>query len=103
MHRVMTDNGPCFISDRFRDTCRARAIKHIRTRIYTPRTNGKAERFIQTAIREWAMQGSIKTLRKELHNSTHGLTSTTGTGHMLASIRDRPSAEPDPISMSTIS
>jgi transposase InsO family protein len=52
--RVMTDNGPCFISDRFRDTCRTWAIKPIRTRIYTPRTNGKAERFIQTAIREWA-------------------------------------------------
>ena len=54
IRRVMTDNGPCFISDRFRDTCRKWDIKHIRTRIYTPRTNGKAERFIQTAIREWA-------------------------------------------------
>jgi transposase InsO family protein len=54
IRRVMTDNGPCFISDRFRDTCRKWAIRHIRTRIYTPRTNGKAERFIQTAIREWA-------------------------------------------------
>jgi transposase InsO family protein len=52
--RVMTDNGPCFCSDRFRDTCRHFNLKHIRTRIYTPRTNGKAERFIQTAIREWA-------------------------------------------------
>lgn len=52
--RVMTDNGPCFISDRFHDTCRQLNLRHIRTRIYTPRTNGKAERFIQTAIREWA-------------------------------------------------
>jgi transposase InsO family protein len=51
---VMTDNGPCFISDLFRDTNRSLEIKHIRTRLYTPRTNGKAERFIQTAIREWA-------------------------------------------------
>jgi len=51
---VMTDNGPCFISDLFRDTNRSLHLKHIRTRIYTPRTNGKAERFIQTAIREWA-------------------------------------------------
>jgi transposase InsO family protein len=56
IRRVMTDNGPCFISDRFRHTCRKWAIKHIRTRIYTPRTNGKAERFIQTAIREWAYE-----------------------------------------------
>lgn len=52
--RVMTDNGPCFYADRFRDACRDLKLKHIRTRIYTPRTNGKAERFIQTAIREWA-------------------------------------------------
>jgi transposase InsO family protein len=51
---VMTDNGPCFVSDLFRDTNRSLDLKHIRTRIYTPRTNGKAERFIQTAIREWA-------------------------------------------------
>jgi transposase InsO family protein len=51
---VMTDNGPCFVSDLFRDTNRDLGLKHIRTRIYTPRTNGKAERFIQTAIREWA-------------------------------------------------
>jgi transposase InsO family protein len=51
---VMTDNGPCFISDLFRDTNRSLEIKHIRTRLYTPRTNGKAERFIQTAICEWA-------------------------------------------------
>jgi transposase InsO family protein len=54
LRRVMTDNGPCFISDLFRDTCKALHLRHVRTRIYTPRTNGKAERFIQTAIREWA-------------------------------------------------
>ncbi len=65
VRRVMTDNGPCFYADRFRDTCRDLALKHIRTRIYTPRTNGKAERFIQTAIREWLMQGSTKTPRKD--------------------------------------
>ena len=54
VRRVMTDNGPCFCSDRFRDTCGRFQMRHIRTRIYTPKTNGKAERFIQTAIREWA-------------------------------------------------
>ena len=54
VRRVMTDNGPCFCSDRFRDTCQRFRIRHLRTRIYTPKTNGKAERFIQTAIREWA-------------------------------------------------
>jgi transposase InsO family protein len=52
--RVLTDNGPCFYAHRFAQACRDLAITHKRTRIYTPRTNGKAERFIQTAIREWA-------------------------------------------------
>jgi transposase InsO family protein len=54
LRRVMADNGPCFVSDRFKAQCHALNARHIRTRIYTPRTNGKAERFIQTAIREWA-------------------------------------------------
>jgi transposase InsO family protein len=54
VRRVMTDNGPCFYAELFAHACRQLALKHIRTRIYTPRTNGKAERFIQTAIREWA-------------------------------------------------
>jgi transposase InsO family protein len=54
LKRVMTDNGPCFVSDRFKAQCKTLELKHIRTRIYTPRTNGKAERFIQTASREWA-------------------------------------------------
>jgi transposase InsO family protein len=52
--RVMTDNGPCYRSQEFRDACRDLGLKHIRTRPYTPKTNGKAERFIQTALREWA-------------------------------------------------
>ena len=54
VRRVMTDNGPCFCSRLFAAYCRTLHIKPIRTRFYTPRTNGKAERFIQTAIREWA-------------------------------------------------
>jgi transposase InsO family protein len=52
--RVMTDNGSCYKSFAFRDACRDFGIKHIRTKPYTPKTNGKAERFIQTALREWA-------------------------------------------------
>jgi transposase InsO family protein len=54
VRRVMTDNGSCYKSHAFRDACRELGLKHIRTRPYTPRTNGKAERFIQTALREWA-------------------------------------------------
>jgi len=52
--RVMTDNGSCYRSKAFRKACRDLGLKHIRTRPYTPKTNGKAERFIQTALREWA-------------------------------------------------
>jgi transposase InsO family protein len=52
--RVMTDNGSCYRSQAFRDACRDLGLRHLRTRPYTPRTNGKAERFIQTALREWA-------------------------------------------------
>jgi transposase InsO family protein len=52
--RVMTDNGSCYRACDFRDACRALGLKHIRTRPYTPKTNGKAERFIQSALREWA-------------------------------------------------
>jgi transposase InsO family protein len=52
--RVMTDNGSCYKAFDFRDACRELGIKHIRTKPYTPKTNGKAERFIQTTLREWA-------------------------------------------------
>ena len=52
--RVMTDNGSAYRSHDFRRLCAAAGIRHIRTRPYTPRTNGKAERFIQTSLREWA-------------------------------------------------
>lgn len=52
--RVMTDNGSCYRSRAFARACRRLGIKHVRTRPYTPRTNGKAERFIQTSLREWA-------------------------------------------------
>jgi transposase InsO family protein len=51
---VLTDNGSPYVSRRFKRLCRRLGLKHRRTRPYTPRTNGKAERFIQTALREWA-------------------------------------------------
>jgi transposase InsO family protein len=52
--RIMTDNGDAYRSHLIADLCRSRRMRHIFTRPYTPRTNGKAERFIQTALREWA-------------------------------------------------
>ena len=51
---VMTDNGSGYVSKVFRSAIEDLGVRHIRTRPYTPRTNGKAERFIQTALREWA-------------------------------------------------
>ncbi|GKT27212.1 hypothetical protein AVHM3334_22955 [Acidovorax sp. SUPP3334] len=54
IEQVMTDNGSPYKSRCFAKLLRRLGIKHIRTRPYTPRTNGKAERFIQTLLREWA-------------------------------------------------
>ena len=73
--RVMTDNGSCYRSAAFREACNALNLKHIRTRPYTPKTNGKAERFIQTSLREWAYARAYPTsdhrkdaLQTWLHN-----------------------------------
>jgi transposase InsO family protein len=51
---ILTDNGPAYRSRAMATACRTLGLKHRVTRPYTPRTNGKAERFIQTALREWA-------------------------------------------------
>ena len=61
VERVMTDNGSCYKSHAFDKACRDLKIKHIRTKPYTPKTNGKAERFIQTALREWAYARAYET------------------------------------------
>jgi len=52
--RILTDNGPGYRSKHFARACRRLGIKHSFTKPYRPQTNGKAERFIQTALREWA-------------------------------------------------
>lgn len=52
--RVMTDNGSGYVSRAWRQACQELGMRHIRTRPYTPKTNGKAERFVQTSLREWA-------------------------------------------------
>ncbi len=61
IRRVLTDNGPCYHARAFSQACHRLGIRHRRTRPYTPRTNGKAERFIQTALREWAYAFSYAT------------------------------------------
>jgi len=65
--RVMTDNGSCYRSAAFRDACNTLGLKHIRTRPYTPKTNGKAERFIQTSLREWAYARAYPTSEHRKH------------------------------------
>lgn len=72
--RVMTDNGSCYRARDFAKACKTLGLKHIRTRPYTPKTNGKAERFIQTALREWAYARaypSSDTRKAHLPNWTH--------------------------------
>ena len=58
---VMSDNGSCYVSHRFKATCQRLKLRHLRTRPYRPRTNGKAERFIQTLLREWAYKRPYST------------------------------------------
>ena len=54
LERVMSDNGACYRSHAHARACRELGLRHLRTRPYRPRTNGKAERFIQTLQNEWA-------------------------------------------------
>jgi transposase InsO family protein len=61
VERVMTDNGSCYRSKAFNKTCKALGLRHIYTKPYTPKTNGKAERFIQSSLREWAYGRAYQT------------------------------------------
>ena len=61
VQEVMTDNAKAFGSGLFQEGLRALGARHIRTRPYRPQTNGKAERFIQTMLREWAYARSYRT------------------------------------------
>ena len=78
VQRILTDNGKCYYSFPVRDVCEAHAIKHSFTRPYRPQTNGKAERFIQTALREWAYRLAYESseqrnqaLKAWLHHYNH--------------------------------
>ncbi len=64
VERVMTDNGSAYVSRAFAALCARAGLRHLRTRPYTPRTNGKAERFIQTLLREWAYRRAYPTSRR---------------------------------------
>jgi len=71
--RVMTDNGSCYKAFAFRDACRDLGLKQIRTKPYTPKTNGKAERFIQTALREWAYAQAYPNSNRRAQELPHWL------------------------------
>jgi len=73
VQRVMTDNGSAYVSKAFADACRRLQLRHIRTRPYTPRTNGKAERFIQSALREWAYGVTYQTSAQRTRALGHWL------------------------------
>ena len=60
VQEVMTDNGSAYVSRLWAATCAEAGLVHIRTRPYRPRTNGKAERFIQTLLREWAYAATYR-------------------------------------------
>jgi transposase InsO family protein len=77
VERVMTDNGSAFLAGQFAKTCEALNVRHKRTRPYTPRTNGKAERFIQTLLREWAYRSPTAPRRSANAGSLLTCTSTT--------------------------
>jgi transposase InsO family protein len=61
VQRLMTDNGPAYRSHLHAHACRRLGIRHLFTRPYRPRTNGKAERLIQTLLREWAYAAAYPT------------------------------------------
>ena len=71
VERIMTDNGSGYVSRHFARRLEGLGIRHIRTRPYRPQTNGKAERFIQTAIREWAYVRAYTTSEHRTAALTH--------------------------------
>ena len=66
VERVLTDNGPAYLSAIHALACRALGIRHSRTRPYRPQTNGKAERFIRTLLNGWAY-GAIYRIKPRTH------------------------------------
>jgi transposase InsO family protein len=71
VERVMTDNGSCYKAFAFRRACKRLGLCHIRTKPYAPKTNGKAERFIQTALPEWAYAKAYDTSRQRAAELPH--------------------------------
>lgn len=73
IERVMTDNGSCYRSKAFRTACKRLGLRQVFTRPYTPKTNGKAERFIQTSLREWAYARAYNNSQERTQELPHWL------------------------------
>ena len=61
---ILTDNGSCYRAHAFNNCCHRHGLRHLYTRPYRPQTNGKAERFIQTMLREWAYRIPYRSSRE---------------------------------------
>ena len=97
VQRVMTDNGVSFRSFRYAKALRRLRIKHLRTKPYTPKTNGKAERFVQISLREWAYARAYNTSDERAAELPLWLTATIGIAPMAPSELNRQSADsPNP-------
>lgn len=68
VERIMTDNGSAFKSHKYRGCLKRLGIKHTRTKAFSPQTNGKAERFVQTSLREWAYERPYETSKDRADN-----------------------------------
>ncbi len=90
---MLPDNGPAYRSHAMVAVCKAMGLKHRFTRSYTPRTNGKAERFIQTALREWAYARSYSSSNERSQELRPWLHQYNCTDLMLASVCHHPSAD----------
>ena len=90
---VMTDNSSAFKSKLFAAALQSRGLKHKRTRPYTPRTNGKAERFIQTSRREWAYAMPFQSSAERARAMPPGSATTTASGPTPPSAESRPSPD----------
>ena len=97
VERVMSDNGSCYRSTIHALACRALGLRHLRTRPYRPRTNGKAERFIRTMLGAWAYGASAERTAAlpgwlELYNwrRPHGSLSNKPPGTRLHELNNLP-------------
>jgi transposase InsO family protein len=92
VERVMIDNGSCYLSRAFGQACNKLGLKHIRTKPYTPKTNGNAERFIQTSLREWAYARAYDSSDERTAELPRWLHSYNWHRFMAPSAPSRPSA-----------